>query len=325
MIGYCLAGSLLGVAGSLVAFFLVYMLWGTFQGTLEVAMNTQGVAVEQARGRPVMPIFHGAWSLGALAGAGIGTAAVAIGVSLASQLLVLGLICLPVLGVLTRSLLPEDRSHVGKGSMATAPRQRTWLSASLLILCVVALADMLCEGAAADWSAVYLRSSLHASGGIPGLGYTLYSLAMVATRFSGSRLFSQWPRHHVLPILTAVGTAGFAAGLTAHSTVVMLVAFSCLGAGCALVIPTTYSAVGEMASANPGRGVALVSGIGWVGFVAGPPIIGQIASTTSLRFALIVIPALTALITVLLAVRGDLTTGSRGVSASAERPLRAER
>ena len=312
MIGYCLAGSLLGVAGSLVAFFLVYMLWGIFQGTLEVAMNTQGVAIDSTRSRPVMPIFHGSWSLGALAGAGIGTAAVASGVSLASQLLVLGLISLAVLSVLTRRLLPYDRIHHGHGSVAAAPRRGTWLSAALLVLCLVALADMLCEGAAADWSAVYLRSSLHASGGTTGLGYTLYSLAMVATRFSGSRLFSRWPKYRVLPILTALATVGFAIGLTADSTVVMLVAFSSLGVGCALVIPTTYSAVGQMASENPGRGVALVSGIGWVGFVAGPPLIGQIASTTSLRFALIVIPVLTALITVLLAMKGDSKSGLGG-------------
>jgi len=325
MIGYCLAGSLLGVAGSLVAFFLTYLLWGAFQGTLEVAMNTQGVAVEQAGERPVMPTFHGAWSLGALTGAGMGTASVALGVSLFSQLLVLGLILLAVLAVMTRGLLPEDRSPLGEGSVAKPPRRWTWLSAGLLILCVIALADMLCEGAAADWSAVYLRSSLHASGVRLGLGYTLYSLAMAATRFSARRLFFRWPRHRVLPVLTAVATVGFAAGLAAHSTVIMLVAFASLGVGCALVIPTTYSAVGGMASANPGRGVALVSGIGWVGFVAGPPLIGQIASATSLRVALVILPVLTALVTVLLALRRDLTvtSGSR-FSESAELPLPTE-
>ena len=325
MIGYCLAGSLLGLAGSLVAFFLAYLLWGTFQGTLEVAMNTQGVAVEQAGGRPVMPTFHGAWSLGALTGAGIGTVAVALGVSLSSQLLVLGLVSLMVLAAMTRSLLPEDRSHLDGGSVAATPRRRAWVSAGLLILCFIALADMLCEGAAADWSAVYLRSSLHASGVILGLGYTLYSFAMVTTRFSARRLFSRWSRHRVLPVLTAVATAGVAAGLMAHSTVVMLLAFVCLGVGCALVIPTTYSAVGEMASVNPGRGVALVSGIGWVGFVAGPPLIGQVASATSLRLALVILPVLTALVTVLLVLRRDSTMGlGSGLSENTELPLPTE-
>ena len=98
------------------------MLWGVFQGTLEVAMNTQGVAVESAQRRPVMPTFHGSWSLGALAGAGIGTVAVALGVPLTSQLLVLGVMSLagahrldqPVAirrsdSTLLRTLLPPTR------------------------------------------------------------------------------------------------------------------------------------------------------------------------------------------------------------------------
>jgi len=311
MIGYCLAGALLGVAEDLVAFFLVFMLWGVFQGILEVAMNTQGVAVESAQRHPIMPMFHGSWSLGALAGAGIGTAAVASGVSLTSELLVLGVTSLAALTILTSQLLPRhDRTNLDHTSVDEHRPGRGWLSAAFLILCVIALADMLCEGAAADWSAVYLRSSLHASGVILGLAYTLYSLVMVTTRFAGTRLLARWPRDHVLPSLTALATVGFAVGLVAHDMAITLIAFCCLGAGCALVIPTTYSTVGETTSANPGRAVALVSGIGWVGFVAGPPVIGQIASATSLRFALAIIPLLTALITGLILASGVFETGS---------------
>jgi MFS family permease len=158
---------------------------------------------------------------------------------------------------------------------------------------------------------VYLRSSFHSTGVVVGLAYTLYSLAMVVTRFAGSRLFGRWPKESVLPALTALATLGFVAGLIVHNASVVLIAFACLGAGCALVIPTTYSTVGQMASENPGRGVALVSGIGWVGFVAGPAFIGEIASITSLRIALITLPVLMALVTVLLLSTGALTTDSR--------------
>ena len=311
MVGYCLAGPLLGVAGSLLAFFLVFMLWGVFQGTLEVAMNTQAVAVETALGRPVMAVFHGSWSLGALTGAGIGTVAVASGLSLTMQLVLLGGTSLAALTALTTGLLPDDRNSRDNAPVAERRRDHSWLTATLVVLCVVALADMLCEGAAADWSAVYLRSSLHASGVILGLAYTLYSLVMVTTRFAGSRLLARWPRHRALPALMALATVGFAVGLAVPDTPITLIAFCCLGAGCALVIPTTYSTVGETASAHPGRAIALVSGIGWVGFVAGPPLIGQIASTTSLRLALVVIPVLTALITGLMTATRVFTPGSR--------------
>lgn len=325
MVGYCLAGSLIGVAGSLIAFFAVYLLWGIFQGTLEVAMNTQAVTVEGGLGRPVMAMFHGSWSLGALTGAGIGTAAVALGIPLGGQLLVLGALCLAALAVLTRGLVPDDRRDAKHPSAAKARQRRPWLTAAVVVLGAVALADMLCEGATADWSAVFLRSSLHTSGLIPGLGYTLFSLTMVVTRFAGSRVLARWPSHRVLPALTGVATVAFAAGLAAPGTGIMLVAFCCLGVGCALVIPTTYSMVGEMASANPGRAIALVSGVGWVGFVAGPPLIGAIASATSLRLALGVIPALTAAMACLLAMAGVFTTRRDALTTDLATDLAEER
>jgi MFS family permease len=129
----------------------------------------------------------------------------------------------------------------------------------------------------------------------------------------------------VLRSLTALATVGFAVGLAAHDTAITLIALCCLGAGCALVTPTTYSTVGETTSANPGRAVALVSGVGWVGFVAGPPVIGQIASATSLRFALTIIPVLTALITGLMIATGAFTTGSNGTPRAPLRPARSQR
>jgi hypothetical protein len=67
---------------------------------------------------------------------------------------------------------------------------------------------------------------------------------MVVTRFAGSRLVARWPHERVLSGLTALATLGFATGLVVHNAVVMLIAFACLGVGCALVISTTFSTVG---------------------------------------------------------------------------------
>lgn len=88
---------------------------------------------------------------------------------------------------------------------------------------------MLCEGATADWAAVYLSGPLHASGVVPGLGYTAFALAMVTVRLSGNRLLTRFAPNRLLPALAAVATAGFAAALLIAQPPAALLGFGCLG------------------------------------------------------------------------------------------------
>ena len=82
-----------------------------------------------------------------------------------------------------------------------------------MVLGAIAFADMLCEGAAADWAAVYLRGSLDAVPLVAGLAYTGYALAMVTVRLSGNRLLTRFAGNHLLPVLAGVATVGFASCL----------------------------------------------------------------------------------------------------------------
>jgi hypothetical protein len=141
---------------------------------------------------------------------------------------------------------------------------------------------MLCEGAAADWAAVFLHNSLHTAAAIAGLGYAVYCLAMVAVRLSGNRLLARFTAQRMLPALSGIATAGFATGLAVDSTVSMLIGFACLGAGVASVIPAVFSAAGRVRGINAGSAVAIVSACGWAGFVCGPPLIGQLAAASLL-------------------------------------------
>src|SRR3984885_1398838 len=113
LVGYCAAGPLVGLTGSLPALFAALFVWGAFQGTLDVAMNTQAIAVERKERRVLMPGLHGSWSIGAFAGAGIGALAVAAGITLSVQLLVLGTIALLAAGLLTARMLPAAAERPG--------------------------------------------------------------------------------------------------------------------------------------------------------------------------------------------------------------------
>ncbi len=298
LLGYCCAGPFIGLAGSLPAFFTIFLVWGFFQGMLDVSMNTQAIAVERFSGRVLMPGFHGSWSTGALVGALAGAVAVGLGVSLSEQLLVLVVPCLAVVGWLTTRMI-SDRAPAGRASPATSPTgRRGALQGAVVVLGGIAFADMLCEGAAADWAAVYFRSSLHTLPLIAGLAYTVYALAMAAVRLSGNRLLTRYTAHRLLPLLAAVAAIGFTVALVIGRPAGALVGFALLGAGLGCVVPVVLSAAGAVPTVDTGKAVATVAGCGWAGYVVGPVLIGGIATWTSLHTALFLIPVLTAIVAV---------------------------
>jgi MFS family permease len=124
LVGYCVSGPFIGLTGSLDTFFVAFLLWGFFQGMLDVSMNTQAIAVERFSGRVLMPGFHGSWSTGALVGAVTGAVAVGLGLSLSDQMLVLAAPCLLVVGWLTARMIPDDRAGGDSESSERPPDRR---------------------------------------------------------------------------------------------------------------------------------------------------------------------------------------------------------
>jgi MFS family permease len=308
LVGSCVAAPLVGLTGNLATLFAALFIWGAFQGTLDVAMNTQAIAVERTGRQVLMSGLHGSWSIGSFVGAGIGALAVVAGVSLSLQQLVLGSIALLVAGLLTTRMLPNAAEHptrddadadsdpadVDQRGSGSSSR---W-SGGMVQLGTIAFAAMLCEGAAADWAAVYLSGPLRASGVVPGLGYTVFALAMVTVRLSGNRLLTRFRPDRLLPVLATIATVGFATSLVVGQPIVSLLGFACLGIGLGSLVPAVFSAAGRIPGLHPGTAVATASACGWAGFVLGPPLIGRLSALASLPVALGVLPLLTALIVV---------------------------
>jgi MFS family permease len=315
LLGYCLTGVGVGLATTQLELFGALAVWGVFQGSLDVSMNTQAIIVERALGRPVMSGFHGAWSTGGFAGAGLGALAVARGLSLGGQLVILGLVAALVAGAASTQMLPDPPPPTAPRLEAPDRRRPFGVLRNpvVLVLGAVALACMLCEGAAADWSAVYLHDSLRTTPAVAGLGYAAFSAAMVALRLTGDRLLVRVARRTLLPALAAGATVGFAAALVVRTPLAGLLGFACLGVGVALVVPSAMSAAGRLPGVHAGTAVAAVSAIGWIGFVGGPPLIGHLAQAISLPTTLALLPVLTAVIAV--AIRTTRAFGSTDAAA----------
>jgi MFS family permease len=99
-----------GAAPSPALLFVALAVIGAADAAMDIAMNANGAAYERRSGRSLMHRLHGAWSLGALGGAGAAAVTAALGVSPTVQLAAVGVTM--AVGVLaTRDGLVEDRAR----------------------------------------------------------------------------------------------------------------------------------------------------------------------------------------------------------------------
>ena len=158
--------------------------------------------------------------------------------------------------------------------------------ASLLGLGALAFAVLLCEGAAADWSAVYLRNDLAAGPELAAAGFGAFSLAMAVGRLGGDRLVRRLGPVAVVRGSAALAAVGLGVGLVVARPWTAVAGFAALGLGCSNVVPVLFSAAGRTPGVQPARALAAVTVMGYTAFLAGPPLIGLVAQATSLRAAL---------------------------------------
>ena len=165
----------------------------------------------------------------------------------------------------------------------------------------------------ADWGAVYLTD--YTSQGAAAAGYAVFSLTMATGRLAGDWLRMKIGSVNLVRLGGAIAAAGLAAGLAAGGVVPTLLAFACAGAGFSTIFPITLSAAGHKVASQ--TGVAAVTGIGYLAFLAGPPAIGLLADAMTLRVALgltVILSAIAALLAG--SVReADAEMGLTGVAA----------
>jgi MFS family permease len=288
---FCLALPLPALAPSLPLLLAALLVLGIGGGALDVAMNGQAVAVEQRYGRPLLAGFHGIWSLGTLGGALAGGAAAALGLAPLPHLTLAAGVLLAVGVVATRWLLPAvaDRAEQSGPRLARPTR-------ALALLGAIAFCGLLCEGAAYDWSAVYLRDSLGSSEGLAVSGYVAFTLTMTSGRLVGDAVRARIGSRGLLGGAAAVAAVAFGAGLALATPVAAVTGFALLGAGLSCLVPIVFSATGSVSGLPPGAAIAAISFVGYLGFIVGPPLIGALGTLVTLPAALGVVVALTGLV-----------------------------
>ena len=253
---------------------------GASSATQDVAMNSHGVNVEKDLGRPIMSSLHAGWAFGGMAGAGFAAACAGLGLdarvtaALASALLL--------------SLLFATASRIGHGSAAEGDETPAFTlpARGVVLLAILCLLVMVTEGAMADWGGIYLRQDLGASAAIAALAFTFFTAGMTSGRIVGD-----WVNHRIGAVALLRGGAlvtgvPLAALLLIGEPAAALVGLFLVGLGVSNGVPLMFSAAGRQPDTPPGPGIAAVSSMGSLGFLAGPPVIGVLADAVSLPWAL---------------------------------------
>lgn len=173
----------------------------------------------------------------------------------------------------------------------------------LIGLGVVAFCVLLAEGSVTDWSAIYLSSVVGTGPGLAAAGLIVFSLTMMLGRLFGDRLTLRLGPVRLVRWGTAVAAAGLALIIVVPTLITSLTGFALVGLGISSIFPAVLSAAGRVPEVRPAIGLAGVTAAGYVGFIAGPPIIGLLAEATSLRLAL-------GLVLACVAVAGVFASGS---------------
>ncbi|MFH8609919.1 MFS transporter [Streptomyces sp. NPDC018029] len=273
------AGALVlpGLATDVWTLGMALLALGFGNGCLDVSMNAHAVQVERHYRRPVMSAFHATFSIGGVLAALLGAGTLSRGWSPAATLGAVALLGLAAAALsapaLLRSEPPAPHMSAEAEEPATSRRstpRRIWALAALAFML------MLCEGVANDWSVLQLRDVLDAPAATAALAYGAFATAMTVGRLLADRVAARFGPVAILRHGATVAALGLTVAALSPWTLPALIGWTVFGAGLSGCIPQLFSAAGHADRDAAGANVSRVAGLGYLGMLAGPAVIGPL-------------------------------------------------
>ncbi|MFF0452567.1 MFS transporter [Nocardia africana] len=175
-------------------------------------------------------------------------------------------------------------SRAGTDS-AVRRRIRRWLPPKVLALAAIAFALLMAEGVANDWSALQTHEHLGVGDATAALSFGAFSIAMTVGRFTADRVSERFGRIAVVRWGSVLGAAGLAVIMASPWLPLSLAGWILAGLGLAGGVPQIFTAAGNLGTTTAATDMSKVFGLGYLGFLAGPSVIGWLAQLTSLTLA----------------------------------------
>ncbi len=259
-------------------------LTGFANGLLDVAMNIHGLTVERRLGRPILSTLHACFSFGALFGAALGGLVAGAGLEVPVHLPAMAALGALTILVARHYLLDSSADAAPEGPMFAVP------SRALVLVGVFAFCVLMSEGAVNDWAAVFLANEVGTGEATAAAGLAAFSLTMAVGRLFGDRLNERLGAVRLARAGGALAALGIGTAIVTDVTAVALVGFAGAGFGLAALFPLALRAAAARGEVE-GPSVAAVTASGYLGFLAGPPVIGGLAELAGLRAGLLFVVA----------------------------------
>jgi len=278
---YCALIPFIPMMPNLWSLMVLFFILGVSSGMSDVAMNAQAVMVEKQMQTPIMTSFHALFSIGMALGAFAGALFTKAAAGMVIHFTIVSIISLITLFV-ARYYLVHDKPE----SKTTEEPAFRLPNAAMVSIGVIAFCSMLGEGAMADWSTNYMENIAKADHALAPIGLSAFAIAMTIGRIFGDSARVKFGDRSLMVACGLVATLGLGIAIIFSQPFIVIAGLFIVGIGLSAIVPIAYSIAGHTKDLPPGVELAMVTTVGYSGFLFGPPIIGFIAQWENLRVAL---------------------------------------
>jgi predicted MFS family arabinose efflux permease len=292
---YCVVIPFISLVPGIIALSILFFLMGIVTGMLDVAMNAQAILVEQQYKKSIITSFHALFSIGMMLGAGSAAIFADMGIDLTTHFLIVVGVSLVAVAWMSRNLVhdkPEPSTN-HDGPLFRLPNK------SLVSIGIITFCCMIGEGSVSDWSVNYMENIVGASKTLAPIGLSAFATSMTIGRIFGDKIRMLLGDKKMIVAGGLIAVAGICLSIFYPEPYIAITGFFLVGLGLSTIVPIAYSISGNVKELPPGVGLAMVTTVGYSGFLIGPPLIGFIADWQTLRIALCVVAGLLIVMTIL--------------------------
>jgi MFS family permease len=295
VIAYALMIAFIPVMPGIIALMALFLVTGVITGMLDVAMNAQAVIVEQQYRKPIMTSFHAMFSVGMALGAWCGALFADLEFALLNHFTLIATLSLIAAFWVSRNLVHDkpEKNSVHEGPLFRIP------SKVLISVGIIAFCCMIGEGAMSEWSVNYMENIARSTEALAPLALSAFATAMTIGRLVGDRVRVAVGDAKLIMFGGLMASIGLSVALLYPIPYVSIAGLFLVGLGLSTIVPITYSIAGNAKGLPSGVGIAMVTTVGYSGFLFGPPIIGFISDAYNLRVGLSVVLVLFVVMTIL--------------------------